>query len=339
MILATAASLVAQTAVSQRPNRITQEIDSTRLVPLHGNVRRDLTAARDLGAVEDGMPLRLYLVLQRTPEQQVELDNLLARQQQPTAPEYHRWLTPQEYGERFGVSAADITGYSGTMRALPDISGFAADAVWGHALVFCDSYWEMGAPCYSLNTFGEAGGNANSLAVAYPSAPGYDEVTGIGTVNVYNLITNWNGNKQLTSTTTLAAAPTTIASNQSATLTAAVLTGSTPAASGSVSFAAASTALGNCRLSGGSCSLPVSGSALQPGSNSITATFLDNRGYPASTSSIVTVSVTGALPAVSLSPSSLALAGRQYVPRPRRKPSQSPQAGTSPAPGNWAQER
>ena len=69
---------------------------------------QDLTPDRDLGPVEDAMPLRLHLVLQRSPEQQAELDNLIARQQQPTAPEYHQWLTPQEFGARFGASPDDI---------------------------------------------------------------------------------------------------------------------------------------------------------------------------------------------------------------------------------------
>jgi len=87
---------------------ITQQIDSRQVVVLKGNVRQDLTPARDLGPVEDGLPLRLYLVLRRSPEQQAELDNLLARQQQPSAAEYHQWLTPQQFGERFGAAERDI---------------------------------------------------------------------------------------------------------------------------------------------------------------------------------------------------------------------------------------
>jgi hypothetical protein len=63
-------------------------------VTLRGHVRADLTPDKDLGAVDDGMPLRLSLVVQRSAAQQADLDNLLARQQQPTAAEYHKWLTP-----------------------------------------------------------------------------------------------------------------------------------------------------------------------------------------------------------------------------------------------------
>lgn len=111
VLLATSSMLVSQTLDSptgQRPSRITEEIDSTRLVTLKGHVRKDLTAERDLGAVEDGAAFRLYLVLQRSSDQQSALDNLIARQQQPTAPEYHKWLTPQAYGARYGASPQDI---------------------------------------------------------------------------------------------------------------------------------------------------------------------------------------------------------------------------------------
>jgi subtilase family serine protease len=94
------------------PSRLAGPIDERALVTLPGNVRRDLTADRDLGPVEDGLQLRLYLVLQRSPAQQADLDNLLARQQQPTAPEYHKWLTPQEFGARFGASPQDLATLS-----------------------------------------------------------------------------------------------------------------------------------------------------------------------------------------------------------------------------------
>jgi subtilase family serine protease len=96
---------------------ITEQIDGARLITLRGNVRADLTADRDLGAVEDELPLRLYLVLKRSPEQQADLDNLLARQQQPTAAEYHKWLTPQQFGERFGASQQDIAKISAWLGA------------------------------------------------------------------------------------------------------------------------------------------------------------------------------------------------------------------------------
>src|ERR1019366_2744110 len=53
-----------------------EKIDSANLVALPGNVRADLQPEQDLGIVEDGLPLRLFMVLKRSPEQQAGLDSL-----------------------------------------------------------------------------------------------------------------------------------------------------------------------------------------------------------------------------------------------------------------------
>src|SRR5207253_9268432 len=51
---------------------------------------------------------RVTLVLRPSDAQQADLDQLLASQQDPTSPNYHKWLTPEEYADRFGVSQSDI---------------------------------------------------------------------------------------------------------------------------------------------------------------------------------------------------------------------------------------
>ena len=48
------------------------------------------------------------LVLSPSPSQQAALDQLLAQQQNPSSPNYHQWLTPERYADRFGVSQADV---------------------------------------------------------------------------------------------------------------------------------------------------------------------------------------------------------------------------------------
>jgi len=48
------------------------------------------------------------LVLKPSAAQQADLDQLLAQRQDPSSPSYHRWLTPEQYADRFGVSQADI---------------------------------------------------------------------------------------------------------------------------------------------------------------------------------------------------------------------------------------
>jgi uncharacterized protein (TIGR03437 family) len=48
------------------------------------------------------------LALKPSASQQADLDRLLAQQQDPSSPNYHRWLTPEQYADRFGLSQADI---------------------------------------------------------------------------------------------------------------------------------------------------------------------------------------------------------------------------------------
>ncbi len=90
------------------PSRITQAIDDTNTVTLTGHVRRGLNPENDLGLVEESLPVHLFLNLKRTPAQQADLDALLAAQQNPKSPMFHKWLTPEEFGARFGASESDV---------------------------------------------------------------------------------------------------------------------------------------------------------------------------------------------------------------------------------------
>jgi hypothetical protein len=67
----------------------------------------------------------MILVLSPSAESQAELQQLLEAQQNPHSPQYHRWLTPAEYGARFGATDADIKKISDWLMA----KGFTVDAV------------------------------------------------------------------------------------------------------------------------------------------------------------------------------------------------------------------
>jgi hypothetical protein len=82
--------------------------EATATVTLQGSVPPNLTPDRDLGPVGKAFPMQLSLVLQRTPEQEAALFDLTARQQRIGDAEYHQWLNPQQFGERFGAAPADI---------------------------------------------------------------------------------------------------------------------------------------------------------------------------------------------------------------------------------------
>jgi subtilase family serine protease len=140
---------------------------------------------------------------------------------------------------------------------------------------------------------------SSSLSVAYPSAAGFDQVTGLGSIKVANLISKWN--TAFTSSTSLSVSETTISPSQSVMLTATVTGGAPtgyvdtpPAVTGSVTFKAGTTVLGSSALSSGTAAFTAPGSSLKSGANSMTATFGGSGTYPSSTSSSKTVTVTAA---------------------------------------------
>ena len=90
-------------------DRITVPVDDSRRITLAGHVSPRIAAATDQGPVDPSMQLPyVTLVLAPSASQSAALAQLLEQQQTPGSPNYHAWLTPEQYGVRFGVSQADI---------------------------------------------------------------------------------------------------------------------------------------------------------------------------------------------------------------------------------------
>jgi pseudomonalisin len=72
-----------------------------------GSVPYDLRSSVRIGSADSDLPMdRMVLVLRSRDPQGLEA--LLHRQQDPASPDYHRWLTPEEFGRRFGALDADV---------------------------------------------------------------------------------------------------------------------------------------------------------------------------------------------------------------------------------------
>jgi subtilase family serine protease len=79
--------------------------DKDGVVVLSGAINPRARLENDRGPVGGEKVLsHMTLVLKRTPEQDSALNRLLEEQQDASSPSYHRWLTPLEFGERFGVN-------------------------------------------------------------------------------------------------------------------------------------------------------------------------------------------------------------------------------------------
>src|SRR5450755_746637 len=73
-------------------------------VVLSRNTPPQVAQAIDAGPVPDSFQLSgLTLQFRRTPAQQQALDRLLKDQQDPNSALYHKWLTPEETADRFGL--------------------------------------------------------------------------------------------------------------------------------------------------------------------------------------------------------------------------------------------
>jgi hypothetical protein len=98
--------------------RITQGIDETSRVALAGNTRPEARAANDRGAVANDFAMEhILLQLKRSPEQEVAVQQFLDALHTKGSPNFHHWLTAQEFGERFGLAKPDldvVTGWLGS---------------------------------------------------------------------------------------------------------------------------------------------------------------------------------------------------------------------------------
>ena len=91
------------------PARVTQPLDLHNLVTLGGNVHPLARQQYDQGVAPDDLPMeRMLLVLQRGADQEAALRQLLDNQQVKSSPQFHQWLTPQQFGEQFGPADSDL---------------------------------------------------------------------------------------------------------------------------------------------------------------------------------------------------------------------------------------
>lgn len=110
--------LVSTLCFAAQSDRISGAINSGETVVLAGNVAAQAQAQYDRGMVEVSMPMP-YIVMQMQPsaQQQAALNRLLAEQQDRASANYHKWLTPEQYADRFALSASDVGKITAWLKA------------------------------------------------------------------------------------------------------------------------------------------------------------------------------------------------------------------------------
>src|ERR1700733_11980533 len=85
-------------------------IDEARRVALTGTVHPLTRGPIDLGPVEPSLQMGpIVVLLKRSPEQQAAIERLLEEQRNPGSLNFHKWLTPEQYANRFGLVEDDIS--------------------------------------------------------------------------------------------------------------------------------------------------------------------------------------------------------------------------------------
>ena len=112
---------------SQQPAaRITAEIDNNDRVPIKGSKSPMARPENDAGRVPGGTRLPgVSIVFSRSSVQEADLDALVAAQEDTASALYHKWLTPEEFGARFGMADLDIA----KVQAWLEQQGLTVDSV------------------------------------------------------------------------------------------------------------------------------------------------------------------------------------------------------------------
>ncbi|WP_035348482.1 protease pro-enzyme activation domain-containing protein [Edaphobacter aggregans] len=107
-------------------NRIDAAVTDTERASVQHTIPLRARRATDLGeAPADRVLSSVSVHFNMTAAQQADLTQLLIDQQNPSSPLYHQWLTPQQYGARFGMSSADLA----TVKAWLSGRGLTITAV------------------------------------------------------------------------------------------------------------------------------------------------------------------------------------------------------------------
>ena len=106
---------------------ITRPIDVSTLHTLAGNTRPEANAQNDRGKVADSFAMdHMLLELQRSPEREQALRNFIDQQHDSSSPNFHRWLTADQFGQMYGPSPLDIEAVSEWLRSI----GFTVNVVY-----------------------------------------------------------------------------------------------------------------------------------------------------------------------------------------------------------------
>ena len=153
-----------------RSPRITAMVDERQVVTLHGNTRFEATAENDRGAISSNLVLEhMQLQLQRSAEEEAAVASFVDSLQDPASPNYHQWLTAEEFGARFGTTQEDLARVTGWLKS----AGFRVNHVYPSRMMvdFTGTSGQVKSAFHADIHRLEVGGVAHIANVGDPTIP------------------------------------------------------------------------------------------------------------------------------------------------------------------------
>lgn len=172
--------LASSLCFAAQPDRIPAAIDSSQMVAIHGNVHRMARPQYDLGQVDGSFQFGyVTLVIPPSPAQQAALNILTTQQQDPTSPNFRKWLSPSQYAERFGLSSNDVEKITLWLKSqglqIVSVGGGRNSVVFAGTAAQIESAFRTQIHRYNVNGKMHV---ANSMPLFVPAALG-GIVTGV----------------------------------------------------------------------------------------------------------------------------------------------------------------
>jgi subtilase family serine protease len=100
--------------IASAQSRITEAVQDTQRIAVTGSSpKRLIGLSQDAGRLPVSQKLgRMVLLLAPTPAQDQAAADLVASQHDASSPLFHKWLTPTEFGQQFGVADTDSSQVS-----------------------------------------------------------------------------------------------------------------------------------------------------------------------------------------------------------------------------------
>jgi subtilase family serine protease len=164
---------------------ITDPIDEHNLVALSGNTRPEATRQNDRGRVPDdyAMP-HMFLQMKRSPQAESELRQYIEQLTDKKSPNYHKWLTEQEIGDKYGPTKQDLQ----IVKSWLESHGFTVGYIYPHGMLM-DFSGTAGAVREAFHTeihYLEVKGKAHAANMSDPKIPAALAAAVAGPASLHN---------------------------------------------------------------------------------------------------------------------------------------------------------